>query len=74
MLRVSPMVTRISYTLPWLAAILLLCSPVTHAEEGGGDSPPLRVLTYNLLHDGHGQDSSRAAPISKSGSTCPFKN
>ncbi|MGQ0556443.1 MAG: endonuclease/exonuclease/phosphatase family protein, partial [Nitrospiraceae bacterium] len=40
------------YTLPWLAAILLLCSPVTHAEEGRSDSPALRVLTYNLLHDG----------------------
>jgi endonuclease/exonuclease/phosphatase family metal-dependent hydrolase len=46
------MVNRFSYTLPWLTAILLLCSPVTHAEEGRGDSPPLRVLTYNLLHDG----------------------
>jgi|LNFM01.1.fsa_nt_gb endonuclease/exonuclease/phosphatase family metal-dependent hydrolase len=52
MLMASPMVNRFSYTLPWLAAILLLCSPVTYAEEGRGDSPPLRVLTYNLLHDG----------------------
>ena len=52
MLRASPMVNRFSYTLPWLASILLLCSPVTHAEEDRGDSPPLRVLTYNLLHDG----------------------
>ncbi len=52
MVDVLTMVTRFSYTLPWLAAILLLCSPATHAEQGQGDSPPLRVLTYNLLHDG----------------------
>ena len=37
---------------PWLAAILLFCSPAAYAEEGRGDSPALRVLTYNLLHDG----------------------
>jgi hypothetical protein len=43
------MVNRIvAYTLLWLAAILLLCSPITHAEEGRGDPPALRVLTYNL--------------------------
>jgi endonuclease/exonuclease/phosphatase family metal-dependent hydrolase len=46
------MVNRFSYTLPWLAAILLLCTPAAYAEEGRGDSPALRVLTYNLLHDG----------------------
>ncbi|MBH0202285.1 MAG: hypothetical protein HP496_08325 [Nitrospira sp.] len=46
------MINRLSYTLPWLAAILLLCSPATQAEQGRGNSPPLRVLTYNLLHDG----------------------
>lgn len=46
------MTNRISYTLPWLAAMLLLCNPAAHAEEGRGDSPALRVLTYNLLHDG----------------------
>ncbi len=46
------MVNRISHTLPWLAAILLLCTPPAHAEDGRGTSPGLRVLTYNLLHDG----------------------
>ena len=46
------MVNRISYTLPWLASILLLCTPAAHAEEGRQDAPALRVLTYNLLHDG----------------------
>ncbi len=48
----SPMINPISYTLPWLAAMLLLCNPAAHAEEGQNDSPALRVLTYNLLHDG----------------------
>ena len=46
------MVDRFSYTLPWLAIILLLCAPIAHAEDGRGNSPALRVLTYNLLHDG----------------------
>ena len=51
MVCVSTMVNRILHTLPWLAAILLLCNPTAHAENGRGDSSTLRVLTYNLLHD-----------------------
>ncbi|NGZ10110.1 MAG: hypothetical protein CV088_12105 [Nitrospira sp. LK70] len=48
----SPMINRTAHTLPWLAVMLLLCNPAAHAEEGRSDSPGLRVLTYNLLHDG----------------------
>jgi endonuclease/exonuclease/phosphatase family metal-dependent hydrolase len=46
------MMNRKFITFCWLAAILLLCTPIAHAEEGRGHSPTLRVLTYNLLHDG----------------------
>ena len=46
------MVNRVAFILQWLAAILLFCNPAAHAEEGRGDQPALRVLTYNLLHDG----------------------
>ena len=52
MVYVLPMTNRISSTLPWLAAILLCWAPVTHADETRRESPALRVLTYNLLHDG----------------------
>jgi endonuclease/exonuclease/phosphatase family metal-dependent hydrolase len=46
------MMNRKFITSCWLAAILLLCTPAAHAEEGRQDAPALRVLTYNLLHDG----------------------
>lgn len=46
------MVNRVSFILQWLVAILLLCNPAAHAEEGREDQPGLRVITYNLLHDG----------------------
>lgn len=43
---------HISYLLPWLVLTLLPCPFAADAEEGRSDLSPLRVLTYNLLHDG----------------------
>lgn len=52
MVYVSTMIHGILYTLPWLATILLLWTPAVFAEETRQDPSALRVLTYNLLHDG----------------------
>jgi len=46
------LLNRVFYTLSWLAIMLLLFNPTAKAEVGREDSPALRVLTYNLLHDG----------------------
>lgn len=46
------MANRVLCILPWLAGILLLSNPAVRAEESRGDQSALRVLTYNLLHDG----------------------
>ena len=46
------MMNRFFSISPWLITILLFSAPTAHAEEAREDSPALRVMTYNLLHDG----------------------
>ncbi len=46
------MVNRVFHFLLFLAAMLLLFDPAARAEAGREDPTGLRVLTYNLLHDG----------------------
>ncbi len=46
------MSNRLIYGIPWLVVTLFFCISAADAEEIRQDSPPLRVLTYNLLHDG----------------------
>lgn len=43
---------RILYMLPWLVVMGALFTSVANAEGSRQDSAALRVLTYNLLHDG----------------------
>ncbi len=44
--------TRVFSILPWLVFTLMFWSGTAWAEPGHEESSQLRVLTYNLLHDG----------------------
>jgi endonuclease/exonuclease/phosphatase family metal-dependent hydrolase len=46
------MFARLFHILPWLAIMLVLLSTPARAEPGQAETSRLRVLTYNLLHDG----------------------
>lgn len=48
----STRMNRAFLIFPWLAFTLLFWNPIAWAEPGPAESSRLRVLTYNLLHDG----------------------